>query len=82
MSVKYHEQVLRHQAVLADGRPCEILERLTFERTVLADGSLSEARQVNRRFDLKTGERVNHLGDDEFELDFDRMPLRRIATAT
>ncbi len=34
-----------------------------------ADGSLGEPVVVNRRFDLRTGERVNHLGGDDFELD-------------
>ena len=75
---KYHEQVHRHAAVMPDGRPCEILERVTFERTVGPDGSLSEAREVNRRFDLKTGERVNHIAGDEFQLDLEGVTLRRL----
>lgn len=78
MDVKYHEEILRHRALMADGTPCEILERRTFERAVQADGSLGEARQVNCRFDLRTGERVNHLKGDEFVLDFTGEPLRRI----
>ena len=78
MSVKYHEEILRHPAVTAEGKPCEILERLTFERSVQADGTLSDARQINRRFDLRTGERVNHLGDDDYELDLTGDRLRTV----
>ena len=78
MSVKYHEEILRHPAVTAEGKPCEILERLTFERSVQADGTLSDARQINRRFDLRTGERVNHLGGDDFELDLTGDRLRTV----
>ena len=78
MSVKYHEEILRHPAVTAEGKPCEILERLTFERSVQADGTLSDARQINRRFDLRTGERVNHLGGDDYELDLTGDRLRRV----
>ena len=78
MSVKYHEEMLRHPAITAEGKPCEILERLTFERSVQADGTLSDARQINRRFDLRTGERVNHLGDDDYELDLTGDRLRRV----
>ena len=78
MSVKYHEEILRHPALTAEGKPCEILERLTFERSVQADGTLSDARQINRRFDLRTGERVNHLGDDDYELDLTGDRLRRV----
>ena len=78
MSIKYHEEILRHPAVTAEGKPCEILERLTFERSVQADGTLSEARQINRRFDLRTGERVNHLGGDDYELDLTGDRLRAV----
>ena len=78
MSVKYHEEILRHPALTAEGKPCEILERLTFERSVQADGTLSDARQINRRFDLRTGERVNHLGDDDYELDLTGDRLRTV----
>ena len=78
MSVKYHEEILRHPAVTAEGKPCEILERLTFERSVQDDGTLSDARQINRRFDLRTGERVNPLGGDDYELDLTGDRLRRV----
>jgi hypothetical protein len=78
VSVKYHEEILRHPAITAEGKPCEILERLTFERSVQADGTLSDARQINRRFDLRTGERVNHLGGDDYELDLTGDRLRTV----
>jgi len=78
VSVKYHEEILRRPALTAEGKPCEILERLTFERSVQADGTLSDARQINRRFDLRTGERVNHLGDDDYELDLTGDRLRTV----
>jgi hypothetical protein len=76
--MKYSEEVLRHAAVNAEGAPCEILERITYAREVLADGSLGEPAQCNRRFDLKTGERVNHLGADDFELDLTGVRLKRL----
>jgi hypothetical protein len=66
---KYSEKLIRHAATTAEGHPCEILERLTYEQDVAEDGTLGEPRQVNQRFDLKTGQRVNHLGGDRFELD-------------
>ena len=78
MSVKYHEEMLRHPAITAEGKPCEILERLTFERSVQADGTVSDARQINRRFDLRTGERVNPLGGDDYELDLTGDRLRTV----
>jgi len=78
VSVKYHEEILRHPALTAEGKPCEILERLTFERSVQADGTLSDARQINRRFDLRTGERVNPLGGDDYELDLTGDRLRTV----
>lgn len=68
MNKKYHEEVLRHPAHMADGSPCEIIERLTFERELRPDGSLAAARQINQRFDLKTGEQVRHLGGARYEL--------------
>lgn len=64
---KYSEQIIRHAAVSAEGKPFEILERITFERTVGDEGALSEPVVVNRRFDLRTGEPLTRLGDTEFE---------------
>jgi hypothetical protein len=66
---KYSEEIRRHAALAADGKPCEILERITWEREQLPDGTPGEAKLFNRRYDLRTGERVNRLGDAEFEVD-------------
>jgi hypothetical protein len=66
---KYSEEIRRHGAVDADEKPYEILERITWERTPLPDGSPGEALVFSRRFDLRTGERLNRLGDAEFEVD-------------
>jgi hypothetical protein len=66
---KYSEELIRHPAVTAEGKPCEVLERVTREREVREDGSLSEAVVVNRRFDLKTGELLVRLSELEFEDD-------------
>lgn len=60
---KYSEELIRHRAVTADGKPCEVLERVTWER----DGE--QRTLVNRRYDLRTGERLNRLSDTEFEDD-------------
>jgi hypothetical protein len=67
--LKYSEDVVRIPASNAEGGACEIIERTTLERAVQPDGSLGPSTVVNRRFDLRTGERVNHLGGDDFELD-------------
>lgn len=67
--LKYSEELVRIPAQDAEGKACEILERTTHARAVLADGSLGEPVVANRRFDLRTGERVNHLGGDDYELD-------------
>jgi hypothetical protein len=63
---KYSEEIIRHAAVTAEGKPCEILERITLERFVGEDGSLSEPAVVSRRYDLKTGELLVRLGEQEF----------------
>jgi len=63
---KYSEEIIRYPAVTGEGKRCEILERITFERPELADGSLGEPVVVNRRFDLRTGERLNRISDTEF----------------
>ena len=59
---------MRHPAITADGKDCEILERITYEREELPDGSRSEAVECNRRFDMRTGEPLIHLGGSDFEL--------------
>lgn len=66
---KYSEELIRHPAVTSEGKPCEVLERITLERHVGEDGSLSEAVVVNRRYDLPTGELLHRLGEREFEAD-------------
>ena len=63
---KYSEEIIRYPAVTSEGKPCEVLERITYERVVGEDGSLSEPVVVNRRFDLKTGELLVRLGEGEF----------------
>jgi hypothetical protein len=63
---KYSEEILRYPAVTEEGKPCEILERVTYGRPVLEDGSLGEAEVVNRRFDLRTGEPLDRVSDTEF----------------
>jgi hypothetical protein len=67
MQKKFTEEVLRHTALDADGKPREILERITFERTIGKDGrAKGKAKEINRRYDLKTGERVHRVSDTEF----------------
>lgn len=70
MQKKYTEELLRYPALDADGKPCEILERITFARTIGRDGrAKGRPKEVNRRYDLKTGERLHRLSDTEFEDD-------------
>lgn len=67
MQKKYTEELIRYPALDADGRPCEIIERITFARTVGSDGRLKgRPKEINRRFDLKTGERLLRISDTEF----------------
>ncbi len=66
---KYSEELIRHPAVNAEGKPREVLERVTYAREVREDGSLSEPVVVNRRFDLQTGELLLRLSETEFEED-------------
>ena len=65
---KYSEQIVRYPARTHDGKPCEILERITLEHEVV-DGSVGEPRVFTRRFDLRTGERLRRLSESEFEID-------------
>lgn len=70
MERKYSEQVNRFPARDAEGRPVEILERITFARTIGSDGrAKGRAVEVNRRYDLKTGERLLRVSDTQFEDD-------------
>jgi hypothetical protein len=68
----YSEKIIRHAAVNDEGKACEILERITFERP--ADSG--EPVVINRRFDLQTGEPLCRLGDDEFEVEATGARLR------
>ena len=76
---KYSEEIIRHVAVTTEGKPREILERITYIREVHPDGSLSMPVVVHRRFDLATGECLNQLSATEFEDDAtgDRLLLQR-----
>ena len=70
MEKKYSEELIRYPAIDADGKPCEILERITFARTVGSDGRLKgRPKEINRRYDLKTGERLLRVSDSEFAED-------------
>ena len=70
MEKKYSEEVNRFAGRDAEGRPVEILERITYARTIGSDGR-AKGRQVEiqRRYDLKTGERLLRVGPAEFEDD-------------
>ena len=59
----YSERVFRHRALDEEGKPREILERVTYERR---DGR-ADPVVVNRRYDLRTGESLSRLSDTEFE---------------
>ena len=69
MDRKLSEELIRYPAQNAEGKPCEILERITWGREVHGDGSLGEAQVVHRRYDLRTGECLNRLSEEEFEDD-------------
>ena len=64
---KYTEQIIRHEAVTEEGKACEILERITYERQPGQGAESDQQVVVNRRFDLQTGECLNRLGETEFE---------------
>ena len=70
MEKKSSEELNRFPALDAEGRPCEILERITFARTLGKDGRLKgKAKEISRRYDLRTGERLNRVSGTEFEDD-------------
>jgi hypothetical protein len=64
---KYSEQIIRHEAVTEEGRACEILERVTYERQPAQGGTADQLVVVNRRYDRQTGEPLNRLSESEFE---------------
>ena len=68
----YSEQVIRHRALDDEGKPREILERVTYERKAGA----AEPVVIHRRYDLSTGECLNRLSDTEFEDDASGARLR------
>jgi hypothetical protein len=61
----YSEKITRYRAVNEEGKVREILERITYERTP-GDGP-DALVEINRRYDLQTGECLNRLGETEFE---------------
>jgi hypothetical protein len=70
MERKYSEEVNRFPARDAEGRAVEILERITFARTIGNDGrAKGRPVEINRRYDLKTGERLLRLSATEFQDD-------------
>jgi hypothetical protein len=67
MQKKYTEELNRFAAKDAEGRPVEVIERITFARTLGSDGRLKgRPKEINRRYDLKTGERLLRISDTEF----------------
>ncbi len=67
MEKKYTEELFRYPAINEDGKPCEVIERVTYARTIGRDGrAKGRPKEVNRRWDLKTGERLHKLGDTLF----------------
>jgi hypothetical protein len=65
---RYSEEIIRHDALNDEGKYCEVLERVTYER--LAEGAdAGKLVVVNRRFDLRTGECLSRLSDNEFQQD-------------
>jgi hypothetical protein len=62
---RYSEKINRYWAVNDEGKSCEILERITYERQPgEGEGVLVE---INRRYDRQTGECLNRLSESEFE---------------
>lgn len=61
----YSEKIIRYQALTEEGKACEILERITYERLP----GVAEPAVINRRFDLQTGEPLTRLGEKEFAVD-------------
>lgn len=70
MQKKYSEELNRFAAKDAEGRPVEVLERITFARTIGKDGrARGRPVEINRRYDLKTGERLLRVSDSQFQDD-------------
>jgi hypothetical protein len=80
MQKKYSEEVNRFAGRDAEGRPVEILERITFARTIGSDGrAKGKPVEITRRYDLKTGERLLRVSDTEFQDDETGARLTRSA---
>ncbi len=80
MEKKFSEEINRFPGRDAEGRPVEILERITFARTIGSDGRpKGRPVEINRRYDLKTGERLLRVSDTEFEDDETGARLTRSA---
>jgi hypothetical protein len=60
---RFSEKVTRHRALDDEGKPREILERITYERRP----GVAQPVEVHRRYDLRTGECLTRLSDTEFE---------------
>jgi hypothetical protein len=78
MQKKYSEELNRFTGTNEDGKPVEILERITLARTIGKDGrAKGKPVEVSRRYDLRTGERLLRLSEDEFQEDETGARLRR-----
>jgi hypothetical protein len=64
---KYSEKIIRYWAVNEEGKDCEILERITYELQPGREQGADALVEINRRYDLQTGECLNRLGETEFE---------------
>ena len=64
---RYSERINRYWAVNDEGKSCEILERITYERLPGADQGAGALVEINRRYDRQTGECLNRLSESEFE---------------
>ncbi len=66
---RYSEEIIRYDALNEEGKPCQILERITYERLAGEGADPARLIVVNRRFDLRTGECLSRLSDTEFQQD-------------
>jgi hypothetical protein len=65
---KYSERLVRHTAEAPGGELGEVLERITLESQLQADGSWSEPAFYSRRFDMQNGQLVRLTADQQFEI--------------
>lgn len=64
--IKYSETLQRYAALTEEGKPCEILERVTWEKVPGPEGAQPELKEILRRYDLRTGERLHRISESEF----------------